>query len=74
MRVPTDRQRALAGAGSPQQVRGPGAGRQPTRTIHRSRRSMDGFGVHDVIIETPDHSHVIALMPDAHVGQRAARL
>ena len=41
---------------------------QPTRTIHRSRRSMAGFGVHDVIIETPDHSHVTALMPDAHVG------
>ena len=30
---------------------------QPTRTIHRSRRSMGGFGVHDVIIDTPDHSH-----------------
>jgi UDPglucose--hexose-1-phosphate uridylyltransferase len=41
---------------------------QPTRTIHRSRRSMGGFGVHDVIIETPDHSHVTALMPDTHVA------
>ena len=26
---------------------------QPIRTIHRSRRSMGGFGVHDVIIDTP---------------------
>jgi UDPglucose--hexose-1-phosphate uridylyltransferase len=41
---------------------------QLTRTIHRSRRSIAGFGVHDVIIETPDHSHLTALMDDAHVG------
>lgn len=41
---------------------------QPTRTIHRSRRSIGGFGVHDVIIETPDHSLVTALMDDAHVA------
>jgi UDPglucose--hexose-1-phosphate uridylyltransferase len=41
---------------------------QPTRTIHRTRRSMGGFGVHDVIIDTPDHSQYMALMPDAHVA------
>lgn len=41
---------------------------QLTRTIHRSRRSIAGFGVHEVIIETPDHSQVIALMDDAHVA------
>lgn len=41
---------------------------QPTRTIHRTRRSIEGFGVHDVIVETPDHAHVTALMPDAHVA------
>lgn len=41
---------------------------QPTRTIHRSRRSIGGFGVHDVIIETPDHSQVTALLDDAHVA------
>jgi len=41
---------------------------QPVRTIHRLRRSMAGFGVHDVIVETPDHSHVTALMTDAHVA------
>lgn len=39
-----------------------------TRTIHRTRRSIAGFGVHDVIIETPDHSQVTALMDDAHVA------
>jgi len=41
---------------------------QPVRTAHRSRRSIAGFGVHDVIIETPDHSHVTALLTDAHVA------
>ena len=29
---------------------------QPTRTVHRSLRSVNGFGVHDVIVETPDMS------------------
>jgi UDPglucose--hexose-1-phosphate uridylyltransferase len=41
---------------------------QPTRSIHRSRRSMAGFGVHDVIIDTPDHSQAMALMSEAHVA------
>lgn len=41
---------------------------QLTRTIRRSRRSIAGFGVHDVIIETPDHSQVTALMDDDHVA------
>jgi UDPglucose--hexose-1-phosphate uridylyltransferase len=41
---------------------------KPDRTIRRSLRSMAGFGVHDVIIETPDHSLAMACMPDAHVA------
>ncbi len=42
---------------------------QLTRTVHRSRRALEGFGVHDVIIETPDHSQVLALMPDSYVAE-----
>jgi UDPglucose--hexose-1-phosphate uridylyltransferase len=42
---------------------------QPTRTVHRSRRMVNGFGVHDVIIETPDHAQVVALMPDSYVAE-----
>ncbi len=38
------------------------------RNFHRSLRTMSGFGVHDVIVETPDHSQTTALMPDAHVA------
>jgi len=41
---------------------------QPVRTIHRSRRAVGGFGVHDVIIETPNHAHTTALLDDAHVA------
>jgi len=40
----------------------------PERTIHRSRRSMGGFGEHDVIVETPDHSLAMAMMPDSQVA------
>ncbi len=39
------------------------------RTIERSRRTINGFGVHDVIIETPDHSQTMALMSDAQVAE-----
>jgi UDPglucose--hexose-1-phosphate uridylyltransferase len=42
---------------------------QPTRTVHRSLRSVNGFGVHDVIVETPDHSEVMALMPDSYMAE-----
>jgi len=41
---------------------------RPERTIRRSMRSMGGFGVHDVIVETPDHSLAMALMTDQHVA------
>jgi UDPglucose--hexose-1-phosphate uridylyltransferase len=42
---------------------------EPTRTVHRSRRTVNGFGVHDVIVETPDHSQVMALMSDSYVAE-----
>jgi UDPglucose--hexose-1-phosphate uridylyltransferase len=42
---------------------------QPTRTMHRLRRAVNGFGVHDVIVESPDHSQVMALMPDSYVAE-----
>ena len=37
---------------------------EPRRIIHRSRRTIEGFG----IIETPDHAGVLALMPDGEVA------
>ena len=41
---------------------------QPDRLIERSRRTIGGFGVHDVIIETPDHGQVMAALSDLHVA------
>jgi UDPglucose--hexose-1-phosphate uridylyltransferase len=41
---------------------------EPTRSIKRSRRSILGFGVHDVIVETPDHAQLMSLMDDSQVA------
>jgi UDPglucose--hexose-1-phosphate uridylyltransferase len=41
---------------------------KPTRVVRRSHRTMEGFGIHDVIIDTPDHAQIMALMPEAHVA------
>lgn len=41
---------------------------KPERTIRRTMRSMGGFGEHDVIVETPDHSLAMARMTDQHVA------
>ncbi len=42
---------------------------QPERTIHRSRRSINGVGIHEVIAETTDHSLTTALLSDAQVAE-----
>jgi UDPglucose--hexose-1-phosphate uridylyltransferase len=42
---------------------------QPTRSVQRSRRRVEGFGFHEVIIDTPDHSTCMALLPDAQVAR-----
>ena len=36
---------------------------EPTRKIERSRRVMNGVGIHDVIVETPNHALTTALLP-----------
>lgn len=36
---------------------------EPTRKFERSRRVMNGVGIHDVIVETRDHSLTTALLP-----------
>jgi UDPglucose--hexose-1-phosphate uridylyltransferase len=41
---------------------------QPTRNLQHLRRRIDGFGFHEVIIDSPDHSACMALLPDAHVA------
>jgi UDPglucose--hexose-1-phosphate uridylyltransferase len=39
-----------------------------TRKIERSRRTMSGIGIHDVFVDTPDHSLTTALLPDGQVA------
>jgi UDPglucose--hexose-1-phosphate uridylyltransferase len=40
---------------------------QPERRIDRSRRTMNGVGYHEVIVETPDHAQTTGLLPDDQV-------
>lgn len=40
-----------------------------TRRVERSRRVLNGVGVHDVIVETPDHALTTALLSEEHVAQ-----
>ena len=42
---------------------------QPTRSVQRLRRCVEGFGFHEVIIDSPDHSCCMALLPDAQVAK-----
>ena len=41
---------------------------QPTRNLQHLRRRIDGFGFHEVIIDSPDHARYLALLPDAQVA------
>jgi len=42
---------------------------QPTRSLQHLRRRVNGFGFHEVIIDSPDHAAPFALLPDAHVAR-----
>ncbi len=39
------------------------------RRIERSRRTLNGVGIHDVIVETPNHALNTALLPLEHVAE-----
>ena len=41
----------------------------PVRTFRRSRRTVNGFGFHDVIVETPDRSPSAGVMPDSYLAE-----
>jgi UDPglucose--hexose-1-phosphate uridylyltransferase len=40
----------------------------PTKSPLHVWRRVEGFGFHEVIIDSPDHSCCMALLPDAHVA------
>src|SRR5579864_1875031 len=41
---------------------------QPTRSLQHLRRRVNGFGFHEVIIDSPDHSGCMALLSDEQVS------
>jgi UDPglucose--hexose-1-phosphate uridylyltransferase len=41
---------------------------QPTRSLQDVCRRIEGFGIHEVIIDSPDHSSTMALLPDEQVA------
>ena len=41
---------------------------QPTRTLQDLQHRIEGFGFHEVIIGSPDHSRCLAMQPDSHVA------
>jgi len=40
---------------------------EPLRSFQGIRRTVNGVGIHEVIIDSPDHSKSMALLSDAHV-------
>ena len=40
----------------------------PTRSLQHLRRRIEGFGFHEVIVDSPDHSRCMALLSDDEVG------
>ncbi len=42
---------------------------EPERRVERSRRTMNAVGIHDVIVETPDHALTTALLPVEDVAE-----
>jgi UDPglucose--hexose-1-phosphate uridylyltransferase len=74
--APTELLRSPAGAEQPWAVRvvpnkfaALSSEVQPTRSLQHLRRRVEGFGFHEVIVEGPDHSGCMALMPDEHVAR-----
>jgi len=42
---------------------------QPVRNLQHLRRRIDGFGFHEVIIDSPDHARCLALQSDEQVAR-----
>jgi UDPglucose--hexose-1-phosphate uridylyltransferase len=41
---------------------------QPTRNLQHLRRRIDGFGFHEVIVDSPDHARCMPLLSDGQVA------
>ncbi len=69
MRFPVNRAEPWAVRVIPNKFAALSSEAQPTRSLQHLRRRIDGFGFHEVIIDGPDHSGCMALLPDEHVGK-----
>jgi UDPglucose--hexose-1-phosphate uridylyltransferase len=75
-KTPTDVLRYPAGTSEPWSVRvvpnkfaALSSELQPTRALQHLRRRIEGFGFHEVIVDSPDHAACIAVLPDAQVAR-----
>ncbi len=41
---------------------------QPVRSLQHLRRRVDGFGFHEVIVDSPDHAGFFPFLPDEHIA------
>jgi UDPglucose--hexose-1-phosphate uridylyltransferase len=41
----------------------------PSRSLNHLRRRIEGFGFHEVIVDTPNHAHCMALLTDEEVAE-----
>jgi UDPglucose--hexose-1-phosphate uridylyltransferase len=68
MRHPNDANAAWAVRVIPNKFAALSSAAQPTRSLQDVWRRIEGFGFHEVIIDSPDHSGVMALLPEAQVA------
>jgi len=69
LRYPADRNEPWAVRVFPNKFAALSSEAQPTRSLQHLRRRIDGFGFHEVIVDSPDHSSAMALLPDAQVAK-----
>ena len=68
MRSPADNGQSWAVRVIPNKFAALSSDVQPTRSLQHLRRRIDGFGFHEVIVDTPDHSRCMAHLSEAHVA------
>ena len=69
VRFPNDASKPWAVRVIPNKFAALSADVQPTRSLQHLRRRIEGFGFHEVVIDGPDHSCCMALLPDAQVAR-----
>jgi UDPglucose--hexose-1-phosphate uridylyltransferase len=66
--ISSECERTAGGASDPNKFAALSSEVQPTRNLQHLCRRIDGFGFHEVIIDSPDHARCMALPSDEHVA------